>query len=988
MATVMPMLRGLARPILLLAVCLLQALPAQAQSLSAEQQRWLGQHPEIRVGATEMPTLLMRDFRSGSYSGLAVDLLKLYEKRLGIRFQLVYYGSLEDMHEGIRNREVDLLFAAVATPGRELYLTFPKPYAELDTKIIVRRDNVSITPLSLDRMSGRSIAVLAASALEERLRREYPDLHLVPARDELSALTKLAFGEVDAAVTDLNRVTYYVQKEGLSNLAVGGDTGISYPYTFAVRSDWPELATLLNLADASLPPAERNQVMERWMQLDQARPWNNPRFWWVAGGLLALLALALGTMLLWNRVLRREVASRTAQLDAQMAELVAVDRDLRESEARFRDLAELSYDWYWEQDENFRFTQMSGGAFQKGRLPVEVYMGKTRWELPLLGVSLEEITAHRALVEAHQPYREFIYQFRTQDGELHWYMANGRPVFAEDGRFRGYRGTGQDITERMLTQQALVDSEQRIRGLLDSTFSFVGLLDPQGTVLEVNRTALDFIGQEKAEVVGKPLWDTAWWAHDEGAREDLRQALARARQGEAVRFATSHRSALGVLHWMDVSISPVKDAAGRVVYLVREGRDVTEMRRTQEALRALVENTAAVYGERFLNSLVQHVATLFDVDYAFVGILEPDGTSVRSLASWSHGAPAENFSYTLANTPCQTLLQGGPCLYPRGVADLFPADAMLRQMALESYMGTPITGSNGKPLGVLVVLDTKPLAESTDYLPILSLFALRAGMEIERMSQEHTMRTLNQELERRVTERTLQLEAANKELESFSYSVSHDLRAPLRHIAGFVSLLKDDEANQLSPDSLRYLSIITDSANRMSDLIDGLLTFSRIGRAAVQKTPVDLSRLLREVIEELAHEPCAPVVSWDIAELPQVQADRTLMRQVLGNLVGNALKYSRRRERAEIRISASPIDYQGRPEWAIRISDNGVGFNMKYVGKLFGVFQRLHGATEFEGTGIGLANVRRIVERHGGRIWAEGTPDLGATFTFTLPRDE
>ena len=250
------------------------------------------------------------------------------------------------------------------------------------------------------------------------------------------------------------------------------------------------------------------------------------------------------------------------------------------------------------------------------------------------------------------------------------------------------------------------------------------------------------------------------------------------------------------------------------------------------------------------------------------------------------------------------------------------------------------------------------------------------------------MRTLNQELERRVAERTLQLEAANKELESFSYSVSHDLRAPLRHISGFVSLLKDDEANQLSPDSLRYLSIITDSANRMSDLIDGLLTFSRIGRAAVQKTPVDLSRLLHEVIEELAHEPCAPVVSWDIADLPQVQADRTLMRQVLGNLVGNALKYSRRRERAEIRISATPIESQGQPEWAIRISDNGVGFNMKYVGKLFGVFQRLHGATEFEGTGIGLANVRRIVERHGGRIWAEGTPDLGATFTFTLPRDE
>ncbi len=973
---------------LLLILGLLSSPLARAQNYSPEQRQWLAQHPEIRVGATEMPNLLMRDFRSGSYSGLSVDMLKLYEQRLGVRFQMVYYGSLEDMHDGIRNREVDLLFAAVHTPGRETYLSFPKPYAELETKIIVRQETLGTGPLTLDQLEGRKVAVLAGSALVDRLRREYPGLHLAPSRDELSALTKLAFSEVDAAVTDLGRVTYYVQKEGLVNLAVGGNTGINYAFTFGVRGDWPELTALMDQTAAAIPAQEKEQVLQRWLRVGNAGPWNNPNFWWVAGGLLTLVAAALGVILFWNRTLRQEVATRTAQLDAQMAELLEVDRDLRESEARFRDLAELSYDWYWEQDENCRFTMMSGGAFQKGRLPLEQYLGKTRWELPLLGVTPEQMTAHRAQQEAHLPFRDFTYQIVAGDGEIHWYVSNGRPVFDERGQFRGYRGTGQDITARMRTQQALIDSEQRIRGLLDSTFSFVGLMDPQGTLLEANRTSLEFAGAAKEEVVGRPFWDTPWWDRDSDSRETLRQAVARARQGETVRFAASHRTAQGILHWIDVSITPVRDEHGRVIYLIPEGRDVTEMRRTQEALRALVENTATVYGEAFLDSLVQHVATLFDVAYAFVGEVDPDGCHIRTLSSWTHGAPSTNFAYALDGTPCQVMLGSGPTLFPRGITELFPDNRALKEMKAESYMGAPITGNGGKILGLLVVIDDKPLPEASGYLPIISLFALRAGMEMERMAQERAMRSLNQELERRVAERTDQLAVANKELEAFSYSVSHDLRAPLRHVSGFVSLLEADADNRLSEASRRYLNIITEAANRMGDLIDGLLAFSRIGRAEVHKTPVDLNKLLQEVIDDLAQEPHAPAVDWAIGSLPQVLADRTLIRQVLANLVGNALKYSRKRERAQIHIAAESGEHEGRPEWVIRIADNGVGFNMKYVGKLFGVFQRLHGAADFEGTGIGLANVRRVVERHGGRTWAEAEPDRGATFYFSLPRDE
>jgi len=249
----------------------------------------------------------------------------------------------------------------------------------------------------------------------------------------------------------------------------------------------------------------------------------------------------------------------------------------------------------------------------------------------------------------------------------------------------------------------------------------------------------------------------------------------------------------------------------------------------------------------------------------------------------------------------------------------------------------------------------------------------------DRKRRELEIRTLNEELGKR----TAELESINKELEAFAYSIAHDLRAPLRHMAGFTELLRKNTASLLNEKSQRYVTMIMESAQRMGNLIDDLLAFSRIGRAETHKTMVSLEQLVQEALAEVRQDVRERNIVWKVGGLPSWYGDRSMLRLALVNLIANAVKFTRTRAQAEIEIGCTDHKHN---QVVVFVRDNGVGFDMKYVNKLFGVFQRLHPPEAFEGTGIGLATVQRIVHRHGGKVWAEGLVNQGATFYFSLSK--
>jgi PAS domain S-box-containing protein len=625
-----------------------------------------------------------------------------------------------------------------------------------------------------------------------------------------------------------------------------------------------------------------------------------------------------------------------------------VTRDLRKSEARFRDLAEQSSDWYWEQDEQFRFTQMSIGVSRKSGIDFSATIGKTRWELPILGVSKAEWATHRAQLERHEPFRDFTYQMPTPDRGLRWFAISGRPMFDAAGHFTGYRGTGTDITERKHTEIQL----RLAATVFENSREGVTVTDAEQNIISVNHAFTEITGYTEAEVLGRNPSLLQSGRQDRAFYAAMWQAIVRDGYWSGEIW---NRRKNGEVYPELLSITVVRDEAGKPLRYIGVFTDITERHRAEEAVQRERQLLEAVMDSlpvgvwlmdgqgRIIRS--NPAATRIWAGARYVGV-EQFGEYKGWWADTGREIRPEEWAAARAFSKGETSIN------EKIVIQCFDGS---RRTILNSAV--PLFDAEGRVNGAVIV------NQDIDSLE-------RAQLEI---------RQLNEGLEQRVRERTAALEASNRELEAFSYSVSHDLRAPLRGIDGFAHILAEDYGSRLDDTARGHLERIRRASQRLSQTIDDMIELARITRMPLHRREVDLSALARTTLMELSqasrHRP--EVV---IAESVTAQADPALLRIVLENLLDNAWKFSSRTPGA--RIEFGMAEAGGKRAYFVR--DNGAGFDPAYADKLFKPFQRLHQPDEFAGTGIGLATVQRIVQRHGGRVWAEGAPGNGATFWFTL----
>jgi PAS domain S-box-containing protein len=529
-----------------------------------------------------------------------------------------------------------------------------------------------------------------------------------------------------------------------------------------------------------------------------------------------------------------------------------------------------------------------------------------------------------------QPF-EMEFPLRRADGYFRMFLTRVQPLKDSQGAVVKWFGTNTDVDELKLMQESL----RRQADLLEQSYDAIFVWELGGAINYWNRGAELLYGFTKLEAIGHvthELLQTERLTATNHFEDELKSAgrwegelQHTARDGRKIAVESRH-------------IVVQREGA---TYVLETNRDITERKRVAEDR------------ERFF-ALSQDVLCVLGFDGFFTDV----------NPAWEK---------TLGYTKAELLTT--------------PFIEFIHTDDREETLAEAEQVSSGK---ALIAFENRYRCKDGSYrcfqwsvTPVIEdrvMYGVARDVT-ERKLAEQEIQKLNTELEQRVIERTSQLEAANKELEAFSYSVSHDLRAPLRGIDGYVRMLKEDFAQRLDAEGNRLLDVVSSEAKRMGQLIDDLLTFSRLGREQMDSTTIDMTALAGAVFENLTSAASEPAPRFELKSLPAAQGDLSMLRQVFVNLIGNAGKFTRHQSAPVIEVGGATAN----GELTYYVKDNGVGFDEKYGHKLFGVFQRLHSEAEFEGTGVGLALVQRVIHRHGGKVWAKGKPNQGATFYFTLP---
>jgi PAS domain S-box-containing protein len=557
-----------------------------------------------------------------------------------------------------------------------------------------------------------------------------------------------------------------------------------------------------------------------------------------------------------------------------------------------------------------------------------------------------------------------------QDGSMFYKQVVMVRADDDRGRLTGHYCFMKDVTAAKQVEADLIHSEQKFRAIFESMSQFIGLLTPDGTLLEGNQAVFDAVGIDRAAIIGKPFWETPWWTHSPQLQERVKAAVATAAAGELVRFESEHIWADGTPAVVDFSLKPMFDDTGKVTMLIPEGRDITDRKRKEDILRNIALGVSAKTGAAFFQALVEYLTKALQVEYALISeLLPPSQDRVSTVAAYGNGATLDRFEYALPDTPCQHTIDRQFYVCAEQLQQQFPSFALLGEISAQSYMGVLLRNSAGQPFGLICVLSCQPFSETQLMTEILNIFAARAAAEIERQQSEIELQRQKQDLAR-----------SNDELQQFAYVASHDLQEPLRMITSYLDLLERRYKGQLDAKADMFIGYAVDGASRMQILINDLLNYSRVGRQERNFEAVDCDPIYAQVLANLqvAISTNKAIVSAD--PLPRVYGNSSQLTQLFQNLIGNAIKF-RSQEPPQIEINVRSIEGW----WLFSVRDNGIGIENEYLDRIFVIFQRLHGKTEYPGTGIGLAVCKKIVERHGGNLWVESQPDRGSTFYFTLP---